>query len=78
VQSALADSAGFIIAPFPVSIGDHDESLADDLPAAALYVKLPGEAMASPPDLVAVTGVLRVEATRVSDGRILAARIDVK
>lgn len=79
---AAVDRGGFIIAPFPLSIGDDDESLSDDLPASALYVRSEDQTGASDaaaaPQLIVVTGVLRVGAVRAGDGRLLPAQIDAR
>jgi hypothetical protein len=75
VRLAKDDARGFVLSPLPVTLGDEDESFADDLPPSALYVSAsPGADI--PARIVTVTGVLHVGPTRSPDGRIFPARID--
>ena len=71
----------FILAPLPVALGDEDESFADDLPAATVYVHLADADRdhRTPwmPGLLAVTGVLRLGATAEADGRQSFVRLDL-
>src|SRR5437660_1706480 len=55
----------FVLVPMPVTLGDEDEGLSDDLPAAAIFVHLKGELSGSievphTPGLVQVRGTLRI------------------
>ena len=75
-------TAGIVIlAPLPVVLGDEDESYADDLPAATLYVHLPeaerARSVAYAPGLVSFTGVLQLGATSEADGRVSFVRLQL-
>jgi hypothetical protein len=81
VQQAPPAAGGFLLSPLPVAAGDEDESLADDIPASAVYVTLPKGAdtrVPMLPGLLKITGVLRVGAYEVRQaGRVAAARIEL-
>lgn len=69
----------FILAPVPVTLGDEDESFADDLPASVLYVHLNAaehqgyvQHMAG---LLAVRGRLELGAQAEIDGRTSFVRL---
>ena len=68
-----------ILAPLPVVLGDEDESFADDLPAATLYVHLPeaerARSVGYTPGLVAFSGVLQLGALNEADGRVSFVRL---
>jgi hypothetical protein len=67
----------FILSPLPVTLGDEDESFADDLPASVLYVH-PTESSAMvtyQPGLLAVHGTLEVGPQAEPDGRISFVRL---
>ena len=70
-----------ILAPLPVSNGHEDESLADDLPATAVFVHLSGMAaqqtVRSMRGLIQLTGTLQVGAADEADGRVSAIRLRV-
>ena len=70
-----------LLAPLPVALGDEDESFADDLPAATVYVHLADadrdHRTPRMPGLLAVTGVLRLGATAEADGRQSFVRLDL-
>lgn len=73
-------SAGlFILSPLPVHMGDEDDSYADDLPAAAVFVHLGAGQQATRlpymPGLLALTGTLQIGASDESDGRVSAVRL---
>ncbi|GAA0708139.1 hypothetical protein [Dokdonella soli] len=75
-----APSAGsFMLSPLPVSAGDEDESLADDIPASAVFVSLPnGKDVIVPalPGLVRIVGTLHLGAIEVPGiDRLAAVRI---
>jgi len=78
-DGAFAAPGIALLTPLPVSLGDEDESFADDLPAATLYVHLadPLAARAVPyrPGLVAVSGTLQVGAKPEADGRVSFVRL---
>lgn len=81
VQQETPVAGGFLLSPLPASVGDEDESLADDLPPSALFVALPkGPAAIVPPlsGLLGVTGLLRVGAWEIPGAeRVAAARIEL-
>ena len=62
-----------VLAPLPVTMGEEDESFADDLPASAIYVHLAEaqKALRLPhmPGLMALTGTLQLGAAAEPDGR---------
>jgi len=62
-----------ILSPLPVSIGDEDESFADDLPVSAVHVHLSGPAaqrvLPAFSGLMVLTGRLQVGRVAESDGR---------
>lgn len=68
-----------LLTPLPVSLGDEDESFADDLPPATLYLHLADAQSADTvpyrPGLVAVSGTLQVGAQAEADGRISFVRL---
>lgn len=68
-----------LLTPLPVSLGDEDESFADDLPASTLYLHLAGSLAARTisyrPGLVSLTGTLQVGAQREADGRASFVRL---
>jgi hypothetical protein len=68
-----------LLTPLPVSLGDEDESFADDLPASTLYLHLAGPLAARSvpyrPGLVSLTGTLQVGAQREADGRASFVRL---
>jgi len=73
-------AAGIVIlASLPVVLGDEDESYADDLPAATLYVHLAeaehARTVAYVPGLVSFTGVLQLGAASEADGRMSFVRL---
>jgi hypothetical protein len=77
VPLAEAPPGLIILAPLPVSLGDEDESFADDLPASAVYVHLPeSSAAALPPSgLLRVSGRLQLGPQREADGRFSFVRL---
>ncbi len=70
----------FVLSPLPVSLGDEDESLADDLPASVIYVHV-----AAPEDkplpyysgLLRLTGTLSLGAYEESDGHVSSVRLQL-
>lgn len=67
-----------LLSPLPVSVGDEDESLADDLPPTAVFVHLQdakGRAAPYISGLLKLTGTLEVGAREESDGRVSAVRL---
>lgn len=74
-----AASGPAILAPIPVLIGEEDEGLADDLPAAAIFIRLApafeGRGVTHRPGVVRVKGMLELGARRESDGRLSTVRL---
>jgi hypothetical protein len=82
VRQEIAGSGGFVLSPLPLTLGDADEGMADDLPPSAVLVELPGHAGLLPPHmpgLIQVTGRLRVGAAEsaAAPGRTFPARIEL-
>ena len=77
VPMATAPPGLLILSPLPVSLGDEDESFADDLPASAVYVHLSEAAAAAlpPAGLLSVSGRLQLGAQREADGRFSFVRL---
>jgi hypothetical protein len=68
----------FLLSPLPVSLGDEDESLADDLPPTAVFVHLQGVKERNVPyidGLVKLTGILEVGAKEEGGGRVSSIRL---
>ena len=82
VRQEDAGAGGFVLSPLPLTLGDADEGLADDMPPSAVVVELPGRAELQPahmPGLIQVTGRLRVGAAEsaAAPGRTFPARIEL-
>lgn len=81
VQQHDAAPGGFLLSPLPVAAGDEDESLADDIPASAVFVSLPNAGSRNVPalgGLIQITGTLHVGAYAApGSDRVAAARIDL-
>lgn len=71
----------WILSPVAMTLGDEDESLADDLPASIAYLHSPDlamqQALHSCPRQVEVTGILDVGRRREADGRFSYIRLQV-
>jgi hypothetical protein len=67
----------FLLTPLPVTMGDEDEGLADDLPVTTLFVHLEGgeRPVAYVPGLLQVSGILRVGSQDEADGRVSSVRL---
>lgn len=68
----------FLFSPLPVTLGDEDESLSDDLPATAVSVHLQGVKNQVTPyigGLIQITGTLEVGAKDEADGRVSSVRL---
>jgi hypothetical protein len=69
----------FILTPLPVSLGDEDESLSDDLPASALFVHLDPAMAQLPlpyyPGLLQLTGTLALGPLDEIDGHVSTVRL---
>ncbi|TRZ97273.1 MAG: hypothetical protein D4R84_05565 [Rhodocyclaceae bacterium] len=73
-------SGHFVLSPLPVSIGDEDESLADDLPASVVFVHVyPPAKQPLPfyPGLLRVTGTLSLGAHEETDGHVSSVRLQL-
>jgi hypothetical protein len=79
VQQEAPVAGTFLLSPLPVTAGDEDESLADDIPASAVMVQLPnakGAIVPGLPGLIQVRGTLHVGATVLpGNDRVAAAHI---
>lgn len=71
-QQETPSTGAFILSPIPVTMGDEDESFADDLPSNAIFVHLEGSNSVVPfiPGLLKLTGVLNVGSQEEADGRV--------
>lgn len=68
----------FLLAPIPVQIHSHDNSLADDLPPGVVHVISPahrGQPVPYTPQLLLLTGVLEVGNRAEPGGRVSLARL---
>jgi len=66
----------FILAPLPLALGDEDESFADDLPPAVVFVHRAAQGdLQHIPGLVAITGILSVGCYTEADGRVSMVRL---
>lgn len=68
----------FLLAPFPAQLHETEYGLADDLPAATVFVEAPawrGRAIPHRPGLLTVTGVLEIGNREEPDGRISSVRL---
>ena len=67
-----------LLAPVPAQIHEHDNGLADDLPASTLFVSVPTSPAATVPHvpgLMLLTGTLNVGGRTEPDGRISLVRL---
>jgi hypothetical protein len=70
----------FILAPLPLKLGDEDESFADDLPPAVVFVHFTTQqdrVSRHIPGLLELTGTLSVGNFAETDGRVSAVRLTV-
>jgi len=76
-QQESPSTGAFILSPIPVTMGDEDESFADDLPPSAIFVHLEGSGDVVPfiPGLLKLTGVLNVGSQEEADGRVSSVRL---
>jgi hypothetical protein len=68
----------FVLSPLPVSMGDEDDSLADDLPPSVVFVHLDGQSprpVPHVPGIVQVTGVLSLGPREEADGHVSHVRL---
>lgn len=68
----------FILSPVPVSMGDEDESMVDDLPASVVFVHLaPSQTKPIPfrPGILRLYGTLEVGNAEEADGRVSTVRL---
>lgn len=78
VKEEIPTTGRFLLSPLPVSLGDEDESLSDDLPATAVSVRLQGARNRVTPyvgGLIQITGNLEVGARDEADGRVSSVRL---
>lgn len=77
-ETPMADT--FILSPVPVTLGDEDESLADDLPASVIFVHAAqpeGRTIPFYPGLLRLTGTLSVGPHEEADGHVSAVRLQL-
>lgn len=73
-------SGYFVLSPLPVSLGEEDESLADDLPASVVFVHMgpPGDQpLPFSPGLLRVSGTLSLGAFEEADGHVSSVRLQL-
>ena len=68
-----------VLAPLPVSLGDEDDSLSDDLPASAVFVHLSADhadrVLPNFGGLMQLTGTLQLGAQDEPDGHVSSLRL---
>jgi hypothetical protein len=77
-ETPMADT--FILSPVPVTLGDEDESLADDLPVSVIFVhsaQSEGRTFPFYPGLLRLTGTLSVGAQEEADGHVSTVRLQL-
>lgn len=76
-ENALAGR--LVLAPLPVSLGDEDDSLSDDLPASAVFVHLSADhadrVLPNFGGLMQLTGTLQLGAQDEPDGHVSSLRL---
>lgn len=80
VQEEEPANGVFILSPLPVTLGDEDESLSDDLPATAVFVHLSAQTsryIAHVPGLIQLVGILQVGGQAEASGRVSAVRLEL-
>lgn len=78
VREEAAAPGRFLLSPLPVSLGDEDESLADDLPPTTVFVHLQGVKERTVPyiaGLIKLIGVLEVGPREEAGGRVSTVRL---
>jgi hypothetical protein len=68
----------FILTPLPVAMGDEDDSLADDLPAAVVFVHIEPQADRIVPyvsGLLKLSGTLQLGSQDEADGHVSTVRL---
>lgn len=71
-------SGVFALTPLPVTVGDEDESLADDLPPATVYVHInSGTKPVFVPGLLKLIGILQVGTQEEQDGHVSLVRLQL-
>lgn len=70
----------FIFSPIPVTLGDEDERLADDLPASVVFVhaaQSAGKPMPFFPGLLRLSGTLSIGPHEEADGHVSTVRLQL-
>lgn len=78
VREELPVPGSFLFAPLPVTLGDADESLSDDLPPTTVAVHLAGPGRRRAPyvvGLIRLEGTLEVGTRDEADARLSAVRL---
>ena len=71
-------AGNFLLAPVPAQVHEHDNGLADDLPASTLHVISPshdGQVVPYTPQLLLLTGKLQIGNRPEAGGRMSAVRL---
>ena len=85
-KQATPAAGMFILAPVPVSLGDEDESLSDDLPASSVFVHVAAADSVRPAQarpvayfsgLLRLTGTLSLGPHEESDGHVSTVRLEL-
>ena len=78
VRQSIPTNNFFVLSPLPVSLGDEDESLANDLPASVIFVHVQastGMPLAYFSGVLRVSGILSLGAYEESDGHVSSVRL---
>ena len=78
VQESSPTPGLFILSPLPVTIGDEDEALSDDLPPSSLFVHIESAQPAAVPymaGLIGLSGTLTLGAHDEPGGRVSTVRL---
>jgi hypothetical protein len=81
VQQEKPASEFFVLTPLPLSLGDEDESLSDDLPASTVFVHFVNSTSAKAipyfSGLLQLTGTLELGPHEESDGHVSTVRLQL-
>ena len=80
VRQEESAPGSFLLAPIPAQVHEHDNGLADDLPASTLHVLSPshgGQVVPHTPQLLLLTGTLQIGNRPEPGGRISTVRLTI-
>lgn len=80
VRQEVPSKEYFMLSPLPVSLGDEDDSLADDLPASVVFVhfdRADDKGATHVPGLLRITGILSLGAHEEADGHVSTVRLQL-